>query len=65
LAEGDYGFEIRFRQRDFLEDVPGPFNHLVATLPPREEEDLAALGRLERSLTEPSTARRLLAELLH
>ena len=63
VAEGDYGFEIRFRQRDFLEDLPGAFNHLIASLRRREEEDLDALARIERSLAEPSTARELLAEL--
>lgn len=63
VAEGDYAFEIRFRERDFLEDLPGAFNHLVASLRRREEADLVALERLERSFGEPATARDRLAEL--
>jgi methyl-accepting chemotaxis protein len=63
VAQGDYGFEIRFREKDFLEDLPADFNRLVEALRQREEADLAGLDEVERAFAEPATARSRLSEL--
>lgn len=63
VAQGDYGFEIRFREKDFLEDLPADFNRLVQALRQREEADLAGLDEVERAFAEPATARSRLSEL--
>ena len=62
-SQGDYDFEIRFRERDFLEDLPSYFNNMLLMLKEKEASDLRALEAIEESLDQPTKARALIRQL--
>ena len=47
VGQGDWSRTLRFRHNDFLRDLPGVYNAMVASLRARVESDLAELGRIE------------------
>jgi methyl-accepting chemotaxis protein len=63
VTEGDVNFEIRFRDRDFLEDFPGYFNRMLESLKERGNADLEVLKALEASLNDPNKSKSLIREL--
>jgi methyl-accepting chemotaxis protein len=64
LATGDFNFQIKFRNRDFLQDFPGYFNQTLSSLKTQTLADVEALRTVEASLNNPSKALPLLRELL-
>lgn len=63
VSEGDVNFEIRFRDRDFLEDFPGYFNNMLRALKERSAGDLEVLKSIEDNLEDSARCRTLLREL--
>ncbi|MFQ5791168.1 MAG: HAMP domain-containing protein [Acidobacteriota bacterium] len=64
VAEGDVSFEIRFRQRDFLGDLPGYFNNMLRQLREQAASDANRLRAIEDHLpSEPNRALALLRQL--
>lgn len=63
VSEGDFNFEIRFRDRDFLRDLPGYFNNMLRGLKEQGTTDIEALRSIESQLEQHDKARNLLREL--
>ncbi len=63
ISEGDVNFEIRFRDRDFLKDLPGYFNNMMRGLKEQATRDIEALRAVEEQLEDADKARSLLTEL--
>ena len=63
VTEGDVNFEIRFRDRDFLEDFPGYFNGMLESLKKQGGNDVETLKAIEESLSDPQKSRALIREL--
>jgi len=63
VTEGDVNFEIRFRDRDFLEDFPSYFNRMLESLKKQSGNDVETLKAIEESLSDPQKSRALIREL--
>jgi methyl-accepting chemotaxis protein len=63
VSEGDVNFEIRFRDRDFLEDFPDYFNKMLDSLKQQGGNDIETLKAIEDSLSDPGRSRALIREL--
>jgi methyl-accepting chemotaxis protein len=53
ISKGDLAFELRFRQGDFLKDLPGIFNGMVASLKKQTTAELEALEAIEAAAGDP------------
>jgi hypothetical protein len=62
ISEGDFNFEIRFRDRDFLRDFPGYFNNMLRGLKEQGTTDIEALRSIESQWEQQDKARSLLRE---
>jgi methyl-accepting chemotaxis protein len=62
ISEGDFNFEIQFRDRDFLRDFPGYFNNMLRGLKEQGTNDIEAVKAIELSLGDVEKARMLLRE---
>ena len=62
VARGDVGFQLKFRQGDFLNDIPGIFNGMVDGLRRQAEMDVEQVYALEEALDDPVELKRLLRE---
>ncbi|HLE72031.1 MAG TPA: hypothetical protein VJH87_20290 [Vicinamibacteria bacterium] len=62
VARGDVGFQLKFRQGDFLNDIPGIFNGMLDSLRRQAEMDVEQVYALEESLGDPVELKRLLRE---
>jgi methyl-accepting chemotaxis protein len=62
VARGDVGFQLQFRQGDFLNDIPGIFNGMVDGLRRQAEMDVEKVYALEEALDDPVELKRLLRE---
>jgi hypothetical protein len=63
VSEGDVNFEIRFRDRDFLRDLPGHFNNMLRGLKEQGTTDIEALRSIESQWEQHDKAKSLLREL--
>jgi len=63
LAQGDFNFQIKFRDRDFLLDFPGYFNTTLNHLKTQALGDIEALRSIEASLNNPSKAAHMVRQL--
>lgn len=63
VTGGDVNFDIRFRDRDFLEDLPGYFNRMLQSLKDQTSNDIEVLNAIEENLTDPAKTRALIHEL--
>jgi len=62
VGTGDFGIHLRFRQGDFLKDIPGIFNGMVDGLRRQAEADVEQVYALEEALDDPVELKRLLRE---
>jgi len=62
VARGDVGFQLKFRQGDFLNDIPEVFNGMVDGLRRQAEMDVEQVYALEEALDDPVELKRLLRE---
>ena len=63
VSAGDVNFDIRFRDRDFLEDLPSYFNKMLQALKDQNSSDIELLKAIEQSLSDPAKTRALIQEL--
>ncbi len=63
VSEGDVNFEVRFRDRDFLEDFPGYFNNMLRALREQSSEDINVLKAIENQIDDPNKIKTLLRSL--
>ncbi len=63
VGRGEFGFELRFRQGDFLNDLPVVFNGMIERLRERDREELGELKAIESSLGDPAEAKRRIVKL--
>lgn len=63
VSEGDFNFEIQFRDRDFLRDLPGHFNNMLRGLKDQGTTDIEALRGIEAQLEQPEKAKGMVREL--
>ena len=63
VTGGDINFDIRFRDRDFLEDFPGYFNRMLQALKEQSSNDIEVLKAIEANLSDPAKTRALVLEL--
>ena len=63
VSTGDVNFDIRFRDRDFLEDLPGYFNRMLEALKTQSSNDIEVLTAIEENLSDPAKTRALIQEL--
>jgi methyl-accepting chemotaxis protein len=63
VSEGDVNFEVRFRDRDFLRDLPGYFNNMLRGLKEQGTTDIEALQKIEARLDPNDKAKNMLREL--
>ena len=63
VSEGDVNFEVRFRDRDFLEDFPGYFNNMLRALREQSSEDIDVLKAIENQIDDPNKIKTLLRSL--
>ena len=63
VTSGDVNFDIRFRDRDFLEDLPGYFNKMLQALKDQGSNDIEVLKAIEENLSDPAKTRALVQEL--
>ena len=63
VSEGDVNFEIRFRDRDFLKDLPGYFNNMLRGLKEQSSREIDALKKIEAHWEQPEKAKGFLREL--
>ncbi len=63
VAEGDVSFEVRFRERDFLRDLPAYFNTMLQSLRTQGESDLEALKAIEAHLDDAAPVMHAVREL--
>ena len=62
VGQGDLGVHLRFRQGDFLRDIPGIFNAMVENLRRQAEVDVEQVYALEEAVDDPVELRHLLRE---
>ncbi|HXV63318.1 MAG TPA: hypothetical protein VEK15_21645 [Vicinamibacteria bacterium] len=62
VGQGDWSFNLRFRQRDFLRDLPGSFNAMLAGLRQQAESEVDELKMIE-TCEELAEAKRLVRNL--
>jgi len=63
VSRGDVNFEVRFRDRDFLEDLPGYFNDMLKALKDQGAEEIGILKSIENNLSDHTKVQTLLREL--
>ncbi len=63
VAQGDVSFEVRFRERDFLRDLPAYFNTMLQSLRTQCESDLEALKAIEANLDDAAPVMEAVREL--
>ena len=63
VSGGDVNFDIRFRDRDFLEDLPGYFNRMLQALKDQSSNDIEVLKAIEENVSDPAKTRALIQEL--
>ncbi len=63
VSRGDVNFEVRFRDRDFLEDLPGYFNGMLKALKDQGTEEIEILKSVESNLDDLAKVQTLLREL--
>ena len=63
VSEGDVNFEIRFRDRDFLKDLPGYFNNMLRGLKEQGFAEIEALKKIEAHWDQVDKAKGFLREL--
>jgi len=63
VGRGDLSVHLRFREGDFLRDIPGIFNAMVDGLRRQSEADIGDIYALEQATNDPVKLRRLLREL--
>ena len=64
VGQGDMNFEMRFRERDYLADVPDYFNEMTKSLKERSRSEIETLKAIEAALDEASPGRERLHELI-
>lgn len=57
ISDGDLAFELRFRQGDFLNDLPGVFNTMLSSLKKQASEELEELEAIEAAAPSDVVAR--------
>src|SRR3990172_2180787 len=62
VRQGDLGFQLKFRQGDFLNDIPGIFNDMLEGLRQQAEMDVEQVYALEEALGDPVELKRRLRE---
>ena len=63
VGKGDFDFEVRFRNRDFLRDVPGIFNAMLKGLKDFDIAEIEKLKELEGQLKDLPSEQKLVKEL--
>ena len=64
VGQGDMNFEMRFRDGDYLADLPDCFNEMMQSLKERSRSEIETLKAIEAALDEASPGRERLHELL-
>jgi methyl-accepting chemotaxis protein len=64
VSEGELEFELRFRHRDFLADLPEHFNRMLGALRSRSAAEVEALKEIESRLEDRAPAREKVQLLL-
>ena len=65
VGQGDFEVHLRFRQGDFLRDIPGIFNTMVENLRRQAKADVEQVYALEEAVDDPVELRHLLREFRH
>lgn len=63
VGKGEWDFEVRFREKDFLKDMPSIFNGMLKGLRELTAADIEKLKELEGALGELPAEQKLVAEL--
>lgn len=63
VGKGEWDFDVRFRERDFLRDMPAVFNGMLGGLKEQTAADIEKLKELEGALEELPAEQKLVTEL--